>query len=84
MAAVHYRAIVTKVCQNCTHPYIVTRLEKEGGGVREGSVTCSLKAWSGNTQPKVNQVVLLSNVEEFARGWRAGSAKPVRLGEKQG
>lgn len=41
------------------------------------TVTFSLDEWEGKKPPKKGQVVILANLEQFVKGWRARSARPV-------
>ena len=41
------------------------------------SITFSLDVWQGDYPPKKGQVVLLTGVEKFKKGWRARSARPI-------
>lgn len=75
------RAEVTRVCGEGRNRYAVTRLREpiraEGGQVN--TVTFSLQVWQGGAEPRPGQLVHLSEVSQFARGWRAQRAEPVSL-----
>ena len=74
-------AQVTDVCGSGSRRYAVTRICEPLESEREGrnTVTFSLQVWEGNIEPKSEQIVLLSGVERFARGWRAQKAEPISL-----
>lgn len=44
----------------------------------EATVTFSISEYEGDHVPRPGQIVLLSDIEKFAKGWRARSVKPVR------
>lgn len=46
-----------------------------------GTITfkLSLEVWSGLEFPSLNQVVILSGITMFERGWRAAKARSYRL-----
>ena len=48
------------------------------------TITFSLSEWKGGGLPKKGQVVILTEVEKFAKGWRAQGARPVRFSKKEG
>lgn len=73
---------------------VILRIENIKGGVtrfavtrpadtalfQEGStVTFTLSAWDGKHEPLKGQVVMLSDIEKFERGWRARKAVPITL-----
>lgn len=43
------------------------------------TITFSLSEWEGGHEPRRGQVVILTEVEKFAKGWRARRARPIRL-----
>ena len=47
------------------------------------TITFSLSKWGGDGLPEKGQVVILTDVTKFAKGWRAGSARPVRISSKK-
>ena len=61
-----------------TYPIDDTLLPKKGA-----TITFSLSRWRGDGLPGPGQKVILTGVVEFAKGWRAGSARPVRLRSKK-
>ena len=76
-----FEAVVTEVVSNLRHPFASAQVRSvpEGSLLTPGtSVTFSLiMAWEGKHDPLKDQVVVLSDVEEFAKGWRARVARPV-------
>lgn len=82
-----FEAVVTALVTKDRHPfaYSTVRSVPEGSLLTAGtSVTFSLiMAWEGKHDPLKGQVVVLSEVEEFKRGWRARVARPVSaIGKK--
>jgi len=76
------RAVIDSICGSGKKRYAVTRLRdpsKIKNLKRGESITFSLQAWQGRAEPQPGQVVILHEVQEFSRGWRAASAEPVRL-----
>lgn len=74
-------AIIQSVIPNGKHgPYAVATAE----GV-EGSITFSLSSpvWTENDQPEPGTRVILDNLRQKSAGWRALSARYVRLADKQ-
>jgi hypothetical protein len=62
--------------------YVVTYPDKteKNDVISEGdSITFSLENWTGESQPKKGQLVLLQNVTQYGGGWRAEQASPIRL-----
>lgn len=47
------------------------------------TITFSLSEWEGSHEPRPGQVVVLSEIEKFHRGWRARRARPIRPPSKQ-
>lgn len=47
------------------------------------SITFSLNVWKGDIVPIKGQIVLLSNVQKFVKGWRARTARPIAVRSKQ-
>ena len=48
---------------------------------KETSITFSLSVWpKGESLPQKGQCVELSNVCQFAKGWRAQKASPIKAG----
>lgn len=74
------RAVVGSVESKGRTEFVVAYLEK-GKNLSEigpdESVTFSMSCWHGTTPPQNGQVVELSNIQKFAKGWRALSARPV-------
>jgi len=77
-----FQAVVTDLKGTGEKSYVVTRLHTtpSPGSLLDSNsvVTFSLSVWQGDSRPKRGQVVLLDDVEKFARGWRAQSASPIR------
>lgn len=42
------------------------------------SITFSLSEWKEDIEPIKGQILLLSNIQQFAKGWRARVARPKR------
>ncbi|MDE1967045.1 MAG: hypothetical protein KGI45_03165 [Patescibacteria group bacterium] len=76
-------AVVTAISGGRGKEYAVTHLT--GSSPRptnlsiSDTVTFSLSSWSGKESPKAGQIVRLSGIEKFAKGWRASSASPIPL-----
>lgn len=47
------------------------------------TITFSLDEWEGERLPRSGQVVILANLEQFVKGWRARSARPVVFSKKE-
>ncbi len=76
------KAVVGKVRDNGKGVFAVAYLQngETHPNISAGeSITFSLDDWGGRLQPRVGQVVLLGDVQCFAKGWRALSARPVTL-----
>ncbi|MDE2188633.1 MAG: hypothetical protein KGJ35_02815 [Patescibacteria group bacterium] len=75
-------AVVTSVDGRKGREYVVARLTtslpRPANLPAEATVTFSLSEWSGEHPPKNGQLVILEDIEKFAKGWRARSAKPIR------
>jgi len=74
-------AVVKSVEGRGTKEYVVTQITTVPKGSRLGTdttVTFSMSEYKGKHAPKKGQVVLLADIEWFAKGWRARSAEPVR------
>lgn len=59
--------------------YAVVRLADSQRLKPGENVTFSLKVWEGPLRPEAGQMVQLQDVVRFQKGWRAGSARPIRL-----
>lgn len=46
-------------------------------------ITFSLSEWESKREPRCGQLVLLAEIERFAKGWRARRARPVRMKRKE-
>jgi hypothetical protein len=42
-------------------------------------ITCSLDNWDDTSLPEKGQKILLADVREFSKGWRATRAQPKKL-----
>ena len=73
------KAEVTHLCGHGRRRYVVTHLCDERERAGPTIVTFSLHAWGGSSEPRPRQIVQLFGVEQFARGWRAQRAEPIRL-----
>jgi hypothetical protein len=52
----------------------------QNGSLPEGTpITFSMKYWRGKGEAQKGQVVILREVQMFAKGWRAFDARPVPL-----
>jgi len=73
------RATVTAVMGPSEKRYAVTSPETTPRGIEDGkSITFSLgSAWHDKYEPQVGQIVLLDDLREYQRGWRALSARAV-------
>lgn len=77
------RAIVSNVLGHGRDRYAVTHPEKELSSLSKGeTITFSLMDWDGSKEPLKGQIVVLSEIEKFARGWRARQARPVIFSEE--
>ena len=56
---------------NLTDPHWRTMLQS--------TVTFSLSTWQGKHDPEPDQLVILSDIEKFVKGWRARCARPIKL-----
>ena len=75
-------ASVGNVVTTGKSPYFVAYPRSTAGlpaGSENLAITCSLNNYDDDDPPVKGQVVILSNVREYARGWRAGQARPKRL-----
>ncbi len=73
-------AIVGLVSGKPGNRYAVAYPSEENDAViPDKSITFSLSDWGGENEPKRGQVVRLSGIERFAKGWRASHAEPVKL-----
>ena len=68
---------------------VVTGFSKSGEiafttNVDYGTITfkLSVEVWSGDESPKLKQVVILSGLAKFQRGWRAAKARPYNLADE--
>ena len=78
------RAVVEVLCGVGRRQYAVCYPREGQVLATETTITFTLKtAWKGDRPPAKGQVVLLTCVEEFARGWRAQEARPVSAGKAQ-
>jgi hypothetical protein len=75
-------AVVTSVEGNQGRRYAVTRLKDSPSPdsilSKSATVTFSLSEWKSERDPVPGQLVFLGDIEQFSKGWRARSAKPVR------
>lgn len=63
--------------------YAVT-YPKDASLLPEGeNITFSLSHWQDDPKPVKGQVVLLSGIVRFSKGWRASSARPMTLPPRQ-
>ena len=75
-------AVVTLVDGRKGREYVVTKLQSspplKSDLPSEATVTFSLSVWESKHAPEAGQLVLLGDIEKFAKGWRARTAKPIR------
>lgn len=50
---------------------------------RGASITFALCKWNGEEDPRPGQMAELGGIEQFMRGWRASSARPVTLDDSK-
>ena len=75
-------AVVSDVLGKGKKRFAVARPRTQHPGMKEGdTITFSMTAWKGNHVPVHGQVVMLHDIEQFERGWRARKAEPVRLNQ---
>jgi ASC-1-like (ASCH) protein len=73
-------AVVDSVLGRGRKRFVVTYPKRQIKGLKKGdSITFSMAVWEGSKQPLRGQVVILSDVQEFEKGWRARSARPNTL-----
>ena len=76
---VEVEAIVTDIVGD---KYAVA-YEKSSDPASSDGITFSVSAWCDDWPPEKTQVVILSGVRKFARGWRARCARPIHYSIKQ-
>ncbi len=78
------KATVTNTPNDRCSYFVSYPLPGQGLDVRE-SITFTSEEWKSadGIQPKPGQIVILTGVKEFTRGWRAESASPVELEEPE-
>lgn len=47
------------------------------------AITFSRNAWTGEHDPQKGQIIILSSIVRFVKGWRAQSARPVIFSNKE-
>lgn len=83
-----YEGYVGKIVEKGEKSYVVAypfpddkTLKKYDKGVGSriplAVVTFNLSDWGGKYPPRHGQVILLTGVEKFVKGWRARHARPV-------
>ena len=73
-------AVVGDVIDRGNRPYVVTYPKEVSTAIQEGeTVTFSLTDWKGGKNPECGQLVILTGLQEFERGWRASEARPITL-----
>jgi hypothetical protein len=78
-----YRAVVQRIIRDGPHgPFAICTLS---GNVAVGSVTFSLDShvWPEQIWPEPGTLVVVSDVVKKRAGWRAHSARFVRLSDEQ-
>ena len=77
------RATVTNITGEKGKEFAVAFPTHDDGIPLEQSITFSIRVWEGKHSLEPGQKVVLSDLEEFARGWRARRARPVLFTQKQ-
>ena len=72
-------ATVAKVVLREKGSYVVTYPRKSGLIPDKKTITFSLSCWNDSVLPEKGQVVLLFNLREYQKGWRAHRACPKKL-----
>jgi len=81
------RATVGKIRGEGTNRFIVTYPQQELTDPpikTDETITFSLANWKGTNEPQKGQVVVLFDVQLFAKGWRAMSAESIMLDKRKG
>ena len=76
-------ATVGEVAGKGRYRFVVTYPTNASLIAKDEAITFSMSAWSGDFEPVKGQIVMLSNVERFVKGWRAKNARPVILSNKE-
>ena len=77
-------AVVSAIKGVGDNRYVVAYPSQDGKLVPSGTtITFSMSEWKDRFEPRRGQVVLLGDVEKFAKGWRARRARPIRLNSKE-
>jgi hypothetical protein len=50
---------------------------------QQKDITFSLSDWDGDHEPRKGQMVVLSEIQLFAKGWRALKARPILFDQEQ-
>lgn len=72
------RAVVADVCGDNGNRYAIAYPNPEQSFLyKEENITFSLSDWLGSQEPRKAQIVILSELHQFVRGWRALRASPA-------
>ncbi len=74
-------ATVGEIRSSSNGRYAVTFTKIDGVLPKGTAVTFSIEYWKGSADVRKGQVVLLGNLQKFAKGWRAFEARPFSLAE---
>ncbi|MGE5298110.1 MAG: hypothetical protein ACM3KM_03030 [Acidobacteriaceae bacterium] len=69
--------VIGEICRERKPPYVVAYTTSNGDFPKGTSITFALTYWAGKMDPIKGQVVVVSNIQKFAKGWRAFGARPV-------
>ena len=71
-------ASVMDICGEGKNRFAVTYPTRPANGfLTTTSITLSFSEWRGDMEPLKGQIVLLSNIQRFVKGWRARVARPI-------
>lgn len=71
-------AVVSKIVTARGRRYVVTYLRQPHGRIStKMAITFSLSGWDDDSEPEPGQLVKLTGIREFVKGWRAEKASPV-------
>lgn len=80
-----YSGYVGKIIERGEKSYVVAypypddeTLRKHQDRIPLTAVTFQLSDWGGKYPPRNGQVILLTGIEKFVKGWRARHARPVK------
>jgi hypothetical protein len=76
-------AVVSGVKGRKGNRYAVTFPSDKTLFEKGATVTFSLSQWKGEGDPQDGQLVKLSQIVRFSKGWRANSARPIAFSKEQ-